>query len=48
MIEVNGAIGEGREVVLRTALALSAIGRMLIHIYNICAKRAKPGLSPNI
>jgi RNA 3'-phosphate cyclase len=46
MIEVDGAIGEGGGAVLRTALALSAVGQKPIHIYNVRAKRAKPGLQP--
>ena len=46
MIDVDGAIGEGGGAVLRTALALSAVSRKPIHIYNIRAKRAKPGLAP--
>jgi len=46
MIEVDGSIGEGGGAVLRTALALSAVSRNPIHIYNIRAKRTKPGLQP--
>ena len=46
MIEVDGSIGEGGGAVLRTALALSAVSRRSIHIYNIRAKRTKPGLQP--
>ena len=46
MIEVDGSIGEGGGSVLRTALALSAVSRNPIHIYNIRAKRTKPGLQP--
>lgn len=46
MIEVDGSLGEGGGAVLRTALALSAVSRRPIHIYNIRAKRPKPGLAP--
>jgi len=46
MIGIDGAIGEGGGAILRTALALSAVSRQPIHIYNIRAKRAKPGLAP--
>ncbi len=46
MIEVDGAIGEGGGAVLRTALALSAVSQRPIHIFNIRAKRTKPGLQP--
>jgi len=46
VIEIDGSMGEGGGAVLRTALALSAVGQRPIHIYNIRAKRAKPGLAP--
>jgi len=46
MIEIDGSMGEGGGAVLRTALALSAVSQRSIHIYNIRAKRAKPGLAP--
>jgi RNA 3'-phosphate cyclase len=46
MIKIDGAIGEGGGALLRTALTLSAVGQQPIHIYNIRAKRAKPGLAP--
>jgi len=46
MIEIDGSIGEGGGAVLRTALALSAVSRKTVHIYNIRAKRTKPGLQP--
>ncbi len=39
-------MGEGGGAVLRTALALSAVSWKPIHIYNIRAKRTKPGLQP--
>lgn len=46
MIEIDGAVGEGGGAVLRTALALGAVSQRPIHIYNIRAKRARPGLQP--
>jgi len=46
MIEIDGATGEGGGSVLRVAVALSAVSRKPIHIYNIRAKRPKPGLAP--
>ena len=46
MIEIDGSIGEGGGAVLRTALALSAVSWKPVHIYNIRAKRTKPGLQP--
>jgi len=46
MIEIDGSTGEGGGALLRTALALSAVSQRSIHIYNIRAKRAKPGLQP--
>lgn len=46
MIEVNGATGEGGGAVLRTALALSAVSQRPIRIFNIRAKRTRPGLQP--
>lgn len=46
MIDIDGSIGEGGGAIVRTALALSAVSRRPIHIYNIRAKRPKPGLQP--
>lgn len=46
MIDIDGSIGEGGGSVLRVAVALSAVSRKPIHIYNIRAKRSKPGLAP--
>ncbi len=46
MIEVDGSIGEGGGAVLRTALALGVVSQRPIHIYNIRAKRTRPGLQP--
>jgi RNA 3'-phosphate cyclase len=46
MITIDGTMGEGGGAVLRTALALSAVGMRPVHIYNIRAKRPNPGLAP--
>jgi len=46
MIEIDGSMGEGGGAVLRTALALGAVSRRPVHIYNIRLKRAKAGLQP--
>ncbi len=46
MLEIDGSIGEGGGQVLRTSLALSSILGVPIRIYNIRAKRSKPGLRP--
>lgn len=46
MIEIDGSMGEGGGAVLRTALALGAVSQRAVHIYNIRAKRDKPGLQP--
>jgi len=46
MIDIDGATGEGGGAVLRTALALSAVSRKPVHIFNVRVKRPKPGLQP--
>jgi len=46
MIKIDGSYGEGGGQVLRTSLALSAILQKPIEIFNIRAKRPKPGLRP--
>jgi len=45
-IDIDGSIGEGGGSVLRVAVALSAVSRKPVHIYNIRAKRPNPGLAP--
>jgi RNA 3'-terminal phosphate cyclase (ATP) len=44
MIEIDGSFGEGGGQILRTSLTLSAITGIPFRIYNIRAKRPKPGL----
>src|SRR5436309_9372853 len=46
MIEVDGSFGEGGGQVLRTAVALAAVLSKEIHVFNIRAGRAEPGLRP--
>jgi len=44
IIEIDGSTGEGGGQVLRSALSLSAITGKGVHLYNIRARRSKPGL----
>src|SRR5437879_9281546 len=46
MIEIDGSYGEGGGQVLRTAVALAAVLSKGIHVFNIRAGRAEPGLRP--
>jgi len=46
MLEIDGAHGEGGGQLLRTALALSVVTGRVTHVYNIRARRNKPGLAP--
>ncbi len=45
MIEIDGSTGEGGGQLLRTAVALAAITGMALHLTNIRARRARPGLA---
>ncbi len=45
-LRIDGATGEGGGQVLRTALSLSLITGTPVDIYNIRARRSKPGLRP--
>ena len=45
-MEIDGSYGEGGGQVLRTALALAAILRRPVEIYNVRGGRKKPGLRP--
>ena len=44
MIEVDGGLGEGGGQVIRTAVALAAVLSKEIHVFNIRAGRAEPGI----
>ncbi|MBD3288414.1 RNA 3'-phosphate cyclase [candidate division KSB1 bacterium] len=46
MIKIDGSLGEGGGQVLRSSLALSIITEQPFEIYNIRARRKKPGLQP--
>ncbi|MCD6319913.1 MAG: RNA 3'-phosphate cyclase, partial [Candidatus Desulfofervidaceae bacterium] len=46
MIHIDGSYGEGGGQVLRTSLGLAAVLQKAIRIFNIRAKRSKPGLRP--
>jgi RNA 3'-terminal phosphate cyclase (ATP) len=46
MIEVDGSFGEGGGQVLRSAVALAAVLSKEIHVFNIRAGRAEPGIRP--
>ncbi|SCY31165.1 RNA 3'-terminal phosphate cyclase (ATP)/RNA 3'-terminal phosphate cyclase (GTP) [Nitrosospira sp. Nl5] len=46
MREIDGSYGEGGGQLLRTSVALAAITGQPVHVYNIRAKRANPGLAP--
>src|SRR5665648_56119 len=46
MIEIDGSYGEGGGQIVRTAVALSAISNLPVHICNIRQNRPNPGLSP--
>ncbi|NIR30480.1 MAG: RNA 3'-phosphate cyclase [Gammaproteobacteria bacterium] len=45
-MRIDGATGEGGGQVLRSALSLSLLTRTPIEIFNIRARRSKPGLRP--
>lgn len=44
MISIDGSFGEGGGQIIRTSCALSLITGKPFHIYNVRARRAKPGL----
>lgn len=46
MLHLDGSYGEGGGQVLRTALSLSAVLGVAVHLENIRAGRPKPGLRP--
>ncbi len=46
LIEIDGSLNEEGDLIVRTAITLSAITQKPCHIYNIRQKREKPGLMP--
>ncbi len=44
MLEIDCSFGEGGGQVIRTAVALSILTNIPVHLYNIRAKRSNPGL----
>lgn len=46
MITIDGSFGEGGGQIIRTSLALSLITGKPFRIYNVRARRARPGLQP--
>jgi RNA 3'-phosphate cyclase len=46
LISIDGSIGEGGGQILRTAISLSAALGIEVEVFNIRAKRPKPGLRP--
>ncbi|MDI6602725.1 MAG: RNA 3'-terminal phosphate cyclase [Patescibacteria group bacterium] len=46
MIEIDGSFGSGGGQILRTATALAVVTKKPCHIFNIRAKRPRPGLMP--
>ncbi len=45
-LDIDGAQGEGGGQILRTSLALSLLTGKPFHLYNVRAKRDRPGLQP--
>ncbi|MCW4043600.1 MAG: RNA 3'-terminal phosphate cyclase, partial [Candidatus Bathyarchaeota archaeon] len=45
-VEIDGRYGEGGGQILRTALTLSALFAVPLHIHHIRGNRKKPGLRP--
>ncbi|RLE85815.1 MAG: RNA 3'-terminal phosphate cyclase, partial [Thermoprotei archaeon] len=46
MLEIDGSYGEGGGQLLRYSVALAALLRKSVRIFNIRAKRSNPGLRP--
>jgi len=46
MIEIDGSLGEGGGEILRSALTLSLVTQSPLRLFNIRARRSRPGLQP--
>ncbi len=46
MIRIDGSVGEGGGSILRYALALACVIREPVEVYNVRARRSRPGLRP--
>ncbi|MDQ3804202.1 MAG: RNA 3'-terminal phosphate cyclase [Acidobacteriota bacterium] len=46
MLSIDGSFGEGGGQIIRTSLALSLVTGRAFRVYNVRARRAKPGLQP--
>lgn len=46
MLQIDGSQGEGGGQVLRTSLSMAALTQRPFHLFNIRARRSKPGLRP--
>lgn len=46
MLSIDGSFGEGGGQIIRSSLALSLITGKAFHVYNVRARRDKPGLKP--
>ena len=46
MIEIDGSYGEGGGQIIRTSVSLAAITGRAVRVFNVRARRTKPGLQP--
>lgn len=46
MVQIDGSYGEGGGQIIRTSLSLAAVTGRPVEIFNIRARRSKPGLQP--
>ena len=44
VIEIDGSFGEGGGQIIRTSLSLAALTGKPVTVYNVRARRTKPGL----
>ena len=45
LIQIDGSYGEGGGQIIRTAVSLSALTGKPVQVYNVRARRSKPGLA---